>query len=30
MFRRAGLVQCGPYCYIDPEKFDNLNALEHM
>jgi len=30
MFRRAGLVQCGPYCYVDPEKFDNLNSLEHM
>lgn len=30
MFRSAGLVQCGPYCYFDPEKFDNLNALEHM
>jgi hypothetical protein len=30
MFRGAGLVQCGPYCYIDPQKFDSLNALEHM
>ena len=30
MFRRAGLVQCGPYCYVDPEKLDNLNSLEHM
>lgn len=30
MFRAAGLLQCGPYCYLDPEKFDNLNAFEHM
>jgi SAM-dependent methyltransferase len=29
-FRDAGLVQCGPYCYLDPRKHDNLNVLEHM
>jgi SAM-dependent methyltransferase len=30
VFKEAGLVQCGPHCYLDLEKFDNLNALEHM
>ena len=29
-FRSAGLVQCGPYCFLDPDKWGNLNALEHM
>ena len=29
-FRCAGLVQCGPYCFVDPRKHDNMNALEHM
>ena len=29
-FRHAGLVQCGPYCFVDSRKHDNLNALEHM
>jgi SAM-dependent methyltransferase len=28
--RRAGLVQCGPYCFLDPGRYDALNALEHM
>ena len=29
-FRRAGLAQCGPYCFVDPRKVDTLNALERM
>lgn len=28
MFERAGLVQCGPNCWLDAAKFDNLNVFE--
>jgi hypothetical protein len=28
LFRRAGLVQCGPHCYVDPDKLENLNVFE--
>lgn len=30
LFRRAGLTQCGPYCYTDLDELDMLNAFEHM
>ena len=30
LFRQAGLRQCGPYCYVDPDELDTLNALEHL
>lgn len=26
---RAGLTQCGPYCYVDAGELDTLNAFEH-
>jgi SAM-dependent methyltransferase len=29
LLRQARLTQCGPYCYVDPEKLGGLNALEH-
>ena len=28
LFRRAGLAQCGPYCYVDPHELDTLNEFE--
>jgi SAM-dependent methyltransferase len=30
LFRRAGLTQCGPYCYVDVDELDTLNTLEHL
>jgi SAM-dependent methyltransferase len=30
LFRRAGLTQCGPYCYTNLDALDTLNAFEHM
>ena len=30
MVRQAGLTQCGPYCYVDADDLDTLNALEHV
>lgn len=30
LFRRAGLTQCGPYCYTNLDELDTLNAFEHM
>lgn len=30
LFRQAGLTQCGPYCYVDLDELDALNALEHI
>lgn len=30
LFRRAGLTQCGPYCYTDLDELDMLNAFEHV
>jgi len=30
LFRRAGLTQCGPYCYTSLDELDMLNAFEHM
>lgn len=30
LFRRAGLTQAGPYCYVDLEELDMLNEFEHM
>ena len=30
LFRRAGLTQCGPYCYTDLDELDSLNTFEHM
>lgn len=30
LFRRAGLTQCGPYCYTNLDELDMLNAFEHM
>lgn len=30
LFRRAGLTQCGPYCYTDLDELDALNSFEHM
>lgn len=29
LFRRAGLTQCGPYCYVDLGEHDMLNEFEH-
>ena len=28
LFRRAGLAQCGPYCYVDADDLDALNVFE--
>lgn len=28
LFRRAGLTQCGPNCWLDLERFENLNVFE--
>jgi SAM-dependent methyltransferase len=28
LFRRAGLTQCGPYCYTNIDRLDGLNELE--
>jgi SAM-dependent methyltransferase len=28
LFRRAGLTQCGPYCYTDLDELDELNTFE--
>jgi SAM-dependent methyltransferase len=28
LFRRAGLTQCGPYCYTNVDRLDGLNELE--
>ena len=30
LFRKAGLTQCGPYCYTNLDDLDMLNAFEHM
>jgi SAM-dependent methyltransferase len=30
LFRRAGLTQCGPYCYVDLKELDGLTNFEHM
>lgn len=30
MVRQAGLTQCGPYCYVNADDLDTLNALEHV
>lgn len=30
LLRQAGLTQCGPYCYVDLDELDALNALEHL
>jgi trans-aconitate methyltransferase len=30
LFRRAGLTQCGPYCYTNLDELDSLNSFEHM
>ena len=30
LFRRAGLTQCGPYCYTNLDELDMLNDFEHM
>lgn len=30
LFKRAGLTQCGPYCYVDLDDLDDLNELEHV
>lgn len=30
LFRRAGLVQCGPYCYANLDELDSLNEFEHF
>jgi len=30
LFRRAGLTQCGPYCFVDLDELDTLTAFEHM
>jgi len=29
IFRRAGLTQCGPYCYTNLDELDSLNSFEH-
>jgi hypothetical protein len=29
LFRRAGLTQCGPYCYTSLDELDSLNSFEH-
>jgi len=28
LFKRAGLTQCGPYCYVDVDELDTLNEFE--
>jgi SAM-dependent methyltransferase len=28
MFERAGLVQCGPHCYVDPRAHERLDTFE--
>jgi len=28
LFNRAGLTQCGPNCWLDLERFENLNVFE--
>jgi SAM-dependent methyltransferase len=28
LFRRAGLMQCGPYCYTNLDELDSLNEFE--
>lgn len=30
LLRQARLTQCGPYCYVDLDKLDALNAFEHL
>jgi len=30
LFRRAGLTQCGPYCFTDLDELDRLTTFEHM
>lgn len=30
LFRKAGLTQCGPYCYTNLDELDMLNSFEHM
>ena len=30
LLRQAGLTQCGPYCYLDRDELDALNAFEHL
>lgn len=30
LFRRAGLTQCGPYCFTDLDELDTLTNFEHM
>jgi SAM-dependent methyltransferase len=30
LFRRAGLTQCGPYCFTDLKELDMLTKFEHM
>jgi SAM-dependent methyltransferase len=30
LFRRAGFLHCGPYCWIDARHYDKLNAFERM
>jgi SAM-dependent methyltransferase len=29
LFQRAGLTQCGPYCYTNLDELDSLNSFEH-
>jgi trans-aconitate methyltransferase len=29
LFRRAGLTQCGPYCFTSLDELDSLNSFEH-
>jgi SAM-dependent methyltransferase len=30
LFRRAGLTQCGPYCFTDLDELDALTTFERM
>ena len=30
LLRQAGLTQCGPYCHVNLDELDTLNALEHL
>lgn len=30
LLHQAGLTQCAPYCYIDLDGLDSLNAFEHL
>jgi SAM-dependent methyltransferase len=30
LFKRAGLTQCGPYCFTDLDELDSLTNFEHM